>query len=215
MATATLTPPTISTAPDEGVPFGVPYRMTAEEFFKAVDAGVFPHERRIELWEGRLFEKMARKLPHVGGQSKVIVTLVRALPTGWDLWPEGPILVDDFSAPLPDVSVVRGAVDDYTQRRQCPKVGEIGLVVEVADSSLRKNLTKTMDIYARAGLPTYWVVNLVAKRVEVYSQPKVEDAVGSYETVELFEPGKQVPLRLDDREVALIPVNSLLPKEPE
>jgi hypothetical protein len=59
------------------------------------------------------------------------------------------------------------------------------------------------------------VINLVAKRVEVYSRPKVEGSVGSYEDAELFEPGKQVPLRLDGREVALIPVSSLLPKEPD
>ena len=214
MATATLTDPTISNAPDQGMPFGVPYRMTAEEFFKAVDADVFPYERRIELWEGRLFEKMARELPHVGGQTNVIVALVRVLPDGWGLWVEGPILVDDFSAPLPDVAIIQGVANDYTSRQLCPKVGEIGLVVEVADTSLRKNLTKTMEIYARAGLPTYWVINLVAKRVEVYSRPRVEGSVGSYEDAELFEPGKQVPLRLDGKEIARIPVNDLLPKEP-
>jgi Uma2 family endonuclease len=213
MTTASLTPPVTPAAPADGPPLGLPYRMTADQFFKAVEADVFPPDRRIGLWEGQLYEKMAKKLPHSGAYSLLLTALMRALPEAWCLWPENPILIDDFSAPLPDASVVRGHPNVYTGRSSVPKAGEIGLVVEVAVSSLRKNLTESLEIDARAGLPSYWIVNLVAKRIEVFSHPRVEGEVASYAAVEQFEPGKGVPLWLDGREVARIPVSELLPEE--
>ncbi len=91
-------------------------------------------------------------------------------------------------------------------------MGEIGLVVEVAESSLRKNLTESLDTYARTGLPVYRVVNLVADRVEVYSRPTVEGRVARYAASDTFEDGADVPLILDGRKVARIPARDFLPK---
>ena len=99
------------------------------------------------------------------------------------------------------------------RRGSLPKLSEIGLVVEVADTSLRKNLTETLQTYARAGLPCYWVVNLVARRVEVYTNPETVGEVARYATSEVFEAGKDVPLVLDGRQIALIPARDLLPEE--
>jgi hypothetical protein len=208
MATATLSPPEV---PAES-PEWVPYRMTAEEYFKAVEADVFPPDRRIELWEGQIYEKMARKRPHSIAASKFAVSLLPSLPKGWFPWLESPILIDDFTAPLPDLAIIRGEPDDYGDRGN-PTAGDIGVVIELADSNLRKNRTKTLAIYARAGLPCYWLVNLVAGRVEVYSKPRIEGEVASYASAEFFEPGNDVPLVLDNREVARIPVSDLVPQQ--
>jgi hypothetical protein len=87
------------------------------------------------------------------------------------------------------------------------------LVVEPGDTALRKNLTESLRTYARAGLPVYWVVNLVAHRVEVYSQPVIEEGFARYASSERYERGKDVPLILDGREVARIPAHDLLPEE--
>jgi Uma2 family endonuclease len=156
---------------------------------------------------------MAKKLPHSGASSKVIMALVRALLGGWCIWPENPILVDAFTAPLPDATVVRGTADVYTRRKSVPKADEIGLVVELADTSLQKNLTESLQTYARAGLPVYWVVNLVAHRVEVFSQPVIEGDSSRYASSDQYEPGKDVALILDGREVARIPAHDLVPEE--
>jgi Uma2 family endonuclease len=222
MATATETTviPPASALPEaapvpagSGLPEGMSYRLTAADYFKMVDADIIPPHRRVGLWEGQLYEKMAKKLPHSTASSLLIMALMRAIPAGWFVWPENPILVDDFTAPLPDFTLVRGAPNDYCRRGSVPKADEIGLVVELAETSLRKNLTVSLPIYARAGLPVYWVVNLVARRVEVYSQPVVEGETARYSVTETFEPGKDVPLVLDGHEVARVPARDLLPEE--
>jgi Uma2 family endonuclease len=185
--------------------------MSAAEYLRAVEAGVFPVDRRIGLWEGRLYEKMAKKLAHSASTEMARLALGRVLPPGWSLWGENPILVDDFSAPLPDLAVVRGAALDYFRRGSVPKVGEIGLVVEMADATLRKNLSDTHRKYAAAGLPAYWVVDLVHSRVEVYGDPQTSPAGPSFASATRFGPGDAVPLILDGREVALVPVSDILP----
>jgi Uma2 family endonuclease len=218
MATVSLNPPASSSAPPEeaapaGLPEGIPYRLTADDYFRMVEADIIPPDRRVGLWRGRLYEKMAKKIPHSTGYNLLIEAMRRPVPEGWCTWSKSPILVDDFSAPLPDFTIVRGTPNSYYQRGTVPRPEDIGLVVEVAESSLRKNLTETLQTYARAGLPCYWVVNLVARRVEVYSEPVVEGETARYAVSELIEVGKDVPLVLDGREVARIPARDLLPKE--
>ncbi len=218
MATVSINPPDAQTGTEEsspGHPSCVPYRLSADDYFRMVDADIIPSERRVWLWEGQLYEKMAKKLPHAVGQNMLFAALMKAWPEGWSPWSESPILVNDFSAPLPDFALVRGALRHYEARGSVPRADEVGLVVEVADSSLRKNLTKTLQTYALAGLPVYWVINLVAKRVEVYSQPGVvEGGLAGYASAQMFEIGQDVPLVLDGREVARIPAADLLPGEP-
>ena len=213
MATATVTETPVIAAEPAELPEGVPYLLSAKDYFRMVDADIIPSERRIGLWKGRLYEKMAKKLRHSGAQNLLLRAWIPALPVGWCFWGESPILVDDFTAPLPDMSLVQGTPNLYTRRGSVPKLIEIGLVIEVADTSLRKNLTESLQTYARAGLPCYWVINLVARRVEVYTSPETVGTVARYATSEVFEPGKAVPLVLDGREVARIPVSDLLPEE--
>jgi Uma2 family endonuclease len=209
MATATEAANPRAPSASPGLPEGVHYQLSADDYFRMVEADIIPRDRRVGLWAGQLYEKMAKKLPHAVAQSLGLVAVIRALPEGWFVWLENPFLVDDFTAPLPDLTVARGTADDYVRRGSWPKAGEIGLVVELADTSLRKNLTETLRTYARAGLPWYWVVNLVAQRVEVYSRPEV----AGYAASEAFEAGKDIPLMLDGREVARIPARDLLPEE--
>jgi Uma2 family endonuclease len=213
MATATepnaATP--AQTAPTHsGLPEGIPYRLTAAEYLRMVEHEIIPTDRRIGLWEGQLYEKMAKRLPHPVASSEVAVALIRGLPGGWSIWPENPILLNEFTAPIPDMTVVRGVADDYIRRGSNPVPVDIGLVIELADSSLTRDLLQSLQTYARAGLPVYWVVNLVKNRIEVYSQPRVEGDTARDTVSETFEPGKDVPLILDGQEVARIPARDLL-----
>jgi Uma2 family endonuclease len=209
MATASLERPAVAVT---FLPEGEPYRMTAEEFFHAVEAGVFPPDRRLGLWEGQLYEKMAKKLAHAASSEMARLALSRVLPEGWSLWGENPILVDNITAPLPDLTVVRGAPIDYFRRNSVPKAPDIGLVVELADATLKRNLKETLAKYAASGLPAYWVVNLVDRRIECFTDPQPAAGTAAFARAERFGPGEEVPLVLDGREVARVPVNDLLPE---
>ena len=104
---------------------------------------------------------------------------------------------------------MRGADRDYPQRHPGP--GDLLLVVEVADSSLRRDQGVKKVIYAKASIPVYWIVNLIDRRVEVYSEPSCATERADYRLREDFGDSEQLPLVIEGREVAKIAVRDLLP----
>jgi Uma2 family endonuclease len=107
---------------------------------------------------------------------------------------QDPITLAD-SEPEPDLAVVRGQVRHYQSRH--PLASDIGLVVEVADSSVDRDRIWKREIYARAGLPVYWLINLQEKTVEVYSRPVEGNyldhrIVGPTETLTLQDPALEM-----------------------
>ena len=99
---------------------------------------------------------------------------------------------------------MRGTIRDYSRRSPGP--ADIALVVEVADSSLDDD-RKQSEIYGRAGIPFYWIVNLVDGQVEVYSNP----GPAGYQTLDVLAPGHVLAVIIDGVEVGEIPVADILP----
>lgn len=134
--------------------------------------------------------------------------LQRIIPPGWYVDSHSPITLAS-SEPEPDACVIRGQPRDYGDRH--PGANEVGLVVEVADASLERDRQFKRQIYTQAGIPCYWVVNLIDDRVGVYSlrQPASTDA-GQYERRD-FTAADEIPLVLDGHEIARIPAREILP----
>ena len=126
----------------------------------------------------------------------------------WYVRLHSPLALDAESEPEPDVAVVAGAPRDYLGVHPTTAV----LVVEVADSSLRLDRRLKGGLYARAGLPDYWIVNLAEGVVEVHRHPQaVADAPhgAGYRSVEVLRPPATVaPLAAPDRPIR---VADLLP----
>lgn len=193
----------------------VPYRVTSDEFFRMIEAEVFDRDRRVYLWDGRIYEAMAKMVPHAVTFAKVVGVFYQSLPHGWCTWLENPIAIAEDRAPLPDVVIVRGEPNDYALRGRHPEPADVGLVVEIAVTSVRIDTGAKLEAYARALLPGYWVVNLITRRIMVCSEPRVEDGLGIYGQVTTYGPGESVPLVLDGREIIRIPVEDLLAPEPK
>lgn len=189
------------------------YRMTAETFFRAVDADVFPKKARVYLRNGQIYTKMAKKLPHSASTTVVLSALIPVLPEGWTYWIESPILSHEFSAPLPDICLVRGRAQDYLQKGSFPKADEIALVVEIAESSLAEDRGEALADYAKANLPVYWIVNLIDWQVEVYTGPETVGEISRYAHREDYPVGREIPVTIDGVEVARVPAGSILPGE--
>ena len=85
------------------------------------------------------------------------------------------------------------------------------MVVEFADASLEFDRVVKQRIYARAGIPEYWIVNVVETQLEVYTDPDATATPPAYRTRTDYTPGQSVPLVLDGQTVAGIPVADLLP----
>src|SRR5262245_41943790 len=176
-----------------------------------VESGLIPQDRRVYLFKGRLYEKRAKTKAHGYVGAAVTRAVDRRLPEDWRLWPESTIVLDPTNAPLPDFAVVHGANPlDFAAPERYPEAGDIGLLIEVAVTSLRDDLTTALEQYARAGIPVSWVVDVPGRRILVHTEPRVVAGNGESAGVETYRPGQSLPLVLNGQEVALIPFDELL-----
>ena len=129
--------------------------------------------------------------------------LMRLLPGAWDFRIQAEMTLAD-SEPEPDLSIVRATPDDYESRHPGP--ADTGLIIEVADSSLSHDRNVKGPIYARAGIPIYWIVNVPDNILEVYTSPT---ATG-YQTRQDFALTDVVPLVIAGNVVAQVPVADLI-----
>lgn len=200
---------TLTTPPaeiDAVSPFPV-RRFSVEEYRRLGEIGVLAEDDRVELLEGWIVPKMNLNPPHSVCVQLVDDAIRNALPEGWCVRVQDAVSTDD-SEPEPDVAVVRGAIRDFTARHPGPK--DIGLIVEVADTSLTRDRYKCR-LYGGAGITLYWIVNLVDRRIEVHVDPTGPDPNPGYRRRNEYGPDDRVPLVLDGCEIARIEVSGLLP----
>jgi Uma2 family endonuclease len=187
-------------------PIEMPYLFNVDEFYRMIDLDIFPDEARVGLWEGRVYEEMGKNHPHSFSWARLNATLLPMLPPGWSLWTECSIAISPDKAPMPDLLVLRGDLESYRHRR--PVAGDVGLLVELADSSLKIDTGAKLKAYARAGIPAYWVFNLRDDVIYVYTDPiPSEERYGSMTTI---APDGSIPFVLDGMQVAMIPTSNVL-----
>src|SRR5260370_1038549 len=173
-----------------------------------IEIGILDDEDKVELLEGYVVLKTARNPPHDGTIQVVRKRLERRLPAGWDIRVQLAITLPD-SVPEPDAAVVRG--DEYAYLTRHPVATDVGVLVEVADSSLDRDRTDKLRMYARAGISHYWIVNLIDRCVEVHASPSAPTAAPAYGQRTVYHIGDSIPLTLDGVVVGSIPVQELLP----
>ena len=149
-----------------------PRRWTRVEYEKLVDLGLFEPGEPIELIGGELMVAEPQAATRYTAIWKTAKALEAAFGRGFMVRTQAPIGLDEESEPEPDVAVVPGVPEDYRSRHPSHPV----LTVEVAESSLAADRERKGGIYARAGLPDYWVVNLVNRVLEVYREPAADPA---------------------------------------
>ncbi|MEX2176403.1 MAG: Uma2 family endonuclease [Pirellulaceae bacterium] len=193
-----------------GMPRELMWRCSLEQYHAMVEQGILTDEDEVELLAGWMVVKMPTNPPHASATDLLVDALRPLLPVEWIIRSQQPLtLPPDESEPEPDVAMVRGRRQDFFQRHPTPAA--VGLVVEVADATLARDRGLKREVYARSAIPEYWLVNLVEKVVEVYSDPMADDQQPNYRTTRVYRPGEAIPLRLDGRELGQIAVASILP----
>jgi Uma2 family endonuclease len=147
-------------------------RFSRVEYERLIELGVFQPGEAIELIGGELMVAEPQGAAHYTAIRKTARALEAALGPGWEVRTQGPIGLDDESEPEPDIAVVPGGPDDYGRAHPSRPV----LTVEVGESSLALDRRHKGSLYARAGLPDYWVLNLVDRVLEVYREPAEDSA---------------------------------------
>jgi Uma2 family endonuclease len=203
MTTTTIPETPISASPGEAC--YPPFRMSIDQYENLVSSGVFTKRDKFQLVHGILVAKMTQNPEHSVADLLCGKALARVIPAGWHLRPDKPVRLPPDGEPEPDHCVVRGNERDYLERH--PSAAAVGLLIEVADSSLAAD-REMARIYGTRGVPIYWIVNLRESQVEVYTQPTGYDGYG---LLQIFRPGDLVPVVLDGAEVGHIAVQDILP----
>jgi Uma2 family endonuclease len=198
-----MTTASMTATPQPGIA-PVLYRISVDEYDRMVDAGVFG-DARIELIQGFLVRKMPKNPPNVIATMKLDRRLERILPPGWHIRREAPVRIPNFDEPEPDVAVVVGVLEDYSTRHPGPH--EVALIAATSESTLAIDQGEKWLAYAAGRLPVYWIVNLVDRRVEVYTQP----GPAGYQSHTDFTPGMEIPVVIAGVECGRIAVNDILP----
>jgi Uma2 family endonuclease len=180
------------------------HRMNVDEFERLANVG-FLKDERVELIDGWLVRKTTSEPPHVVSVDASYEAIAGILPNGWWLRDEKPVRIPDFDQPEPDISVVRGSRQDYHSRHPGP--GDIEFLIEVSDTSLPWDRREKLAAYARAGVPTYWIVNLIDRQLEVFTSP---DSSG-YLTQRILGPSDQASVVIEGAQIGLITVADMLP----
>ena len=145
-------------------------RFTIEEYERMVETGILTTDDHVELIEGEIVEMSPIGTPHAAFVANLNHLLVHAVGDRALVWVQGPVRVPPWSVPQPDLALLR----PRSYVREAATIADVLLVIEVADTSLRYDRTVTLRLYARAGIPEYWIVDANAETLEIYRSPSGE-----------------------------------------
>jgi Uma2 family endonuclease len=183
-------------------------RISVEQYHVMIEAGAFANDERVELLEGWLVPKMSKNPAHRVVTRKLRIAFERLLPPGWEVESEVPVTTVD-SEPEPDVAVVRAGVLDKVERHPGPR--DVGMLIEVSDSTLARDRGIKKRLYARSAVPVYWIVNIPDRCIEVYTDPTGPAENPDYRQPRVYGENDQVPIVLDGKEIGQLEVKSILP----
>jgi Uma2 family endonuclease len=175
------------------------YRFTVKEFDRMAEADVLAPDSRVELLDGDILH-----MPPIGARHAACVKTLNFLfgPLAGRgsalLSVQDPVRLGDADEPCPNVALLRPRSDRY--RAGHPTAAEMLLLVEVSDSTLQYDLGQKVPLYARAGVPEVWVVDLIHDKLLVHRDPGPD----GYRTVTTLGRGDTVaPASFPDHALAL------------
>jgi Uma2 family endonuclease len=202
---------TATAAPVAAEPYGgMTYmrRFTLDEYHELIRANILTEEDPVELLEGYLVLNMPRSPEHDFAIRTLNTRLVRLVPDTFTVSNQCAATLTDDSEPEPDFTVARG--NETTYRGRHPAPADMALVIEVSASSLARDRGEKARIYARAGIPVYWIVNVEDKQIEVLTQPSGPGDAPAYARREVFAVGTSAPVVLDGVTVGTVAVADIM-----
>lgn len=144
-------------------------RFTMEEYHRMAQTGILTEDDRVELIEGEIIQRTPVGQRHAACVARLTRRLIQALGDRALVWPQNPLRLPRDTEPHPDVVLLRPRPDDYFRYPARPE--DVLLLIEVADISYRYDRCVKLPLYARAGVPEVWIIDLTHEVVEVHRQP--------------------------------------------
>ena len=159
--------------------------FTIEQFQRMDESGIFAPDQRLELIHGEIFEMSPIGIRHAAAVGR-LTALFSAVNRQCIVWSQNPIQLGGTSLPQPDVTLLRQRDDFY--ETAYPGPADVLLLVEVADTSLAYDRDVKVPLYAQAGIPEVWIVDLNKRELLVYRSP----VNGKYTEVRYPQPADTV-----------------------
>ncbi len=145
------------------------HAVSAQEYLRMGDAGVFAPNERLELIEGEIVEMAPIGSRHAGAVNALNRLFNRLVDDRAVVSVQNPFIVGERSVPQPDLALLKARADSYSDAH--PTVADVLLVVEVADTTLAFDIGTKVPLYARHGVPEVWVVDLQERALRVFRDP--------------------------------------------
>ncbi len=155
-----------------------PRLFTVAEYEVMLEAGVVPPDSKTELLAGIITEKMGTGLVHDYIVRAIIRLSIRVLEDKYEVGSQSPVHLQPYSRPEPDLWISKPGTGPH--RDATITAADLALVVEVADSSLQRDRDAKLHIYAAAGIPEYWLVDVKAEQLEIHTSPTLRDEANVY-----------------------------------
>ncbi len=175
-------------------------RFSVDEYYKMIELGLITDYEKAEIIEGELIKKMTIGDRHAAAVNALNRYFTKNVQDNVLVSIQNPLRMSDYNEPEPDI--VLADLTKYDGKRH-PRPAEVILVVEVADASLKYDRNIKLPLYAAAGIPEVWIVNLQNDIVEVHQQPSLD----IYQVTRVFKRGETVAssvmpdLRIDVDEI--------------
>lgn len=169
--------------------------INVDEYYKMAEVGILKPGDRVELINGEIYEMSPVSSRHGSIVKKLGKLLNSLFGDSVLIGVQDPIGIDQHNEPEPDISILKFREDFYSSAHPGP--ADVLMVIEVAGSSLKLDRETKKPLYASCGIPEYWIVELDAKAIEVYTYPDGKD----YSSHQRLRPGDSISLLGRDIEV--------------
>ncbi len=176
------------------------FLLTTEDYHRMAESGILDEDDRVELIDGKIVPMTAIGTPHLNCVNELNYLFVHNVSEDVEVSIQNPVQLGPHQEPEPDVALLRRDRD----RTQVPQAEDVLLLIEVADTTLRKDREVKLPRYARAGIPQVWIVNLEDGRLETYAHP----AAGRYAEERAYPPADEIALPYTEK---IVRVGALLP----
>jgi Uma2 family endonuclease len=145
------------------------HRITVEEYHRMAEVGLLAPDARVELIDGEIIDMPPIGSRHAATVNELHKLLVRAVGDRAIVWGQSPVQLGDVSEPQPDLAVLSPRDDFYEPR--LPTSSDTLLVIEVSETTLRYDRQTKLSLYARHGIPEYWIFDTQGKQLHVFRSP--------------------------------------------
>lgn len=161
-------------------------RWSTDEYHRLIAAGILTPDDRVELLDGQIIEMVPQDPPHASITSSAGNDFVSLFAGKAWIRSQLPITLAPDSEPEPDIAIVRIDPNRYRDRHPGPQ--DIFLLIEIADSTLSHDRNRKAKVYAKAGIPEYWIVNISQQQLIVLKNPQA----GLYQSEQILLANAQI-----------------------